>query len=67
MKPTAIFIGYQEALPPDEAVPLFNIRGDHPKRGSTVGADTLVREGIHVPHNTPSYAIWLQRKASRVG
>ena len=67
MKPTAIFIGYMESTRPDESLPLFNVRGEHPLRGSTVGADTLVREGIPVPHNTPSYAIWLQRKAARVG
>lgn len=55
--PRAEFIGYN---PPFEDLPagaLYNIRGAHPRTGSTVGVGTLRQQGIPVPE-TPTYEAW---------
>jgi hypothetical protein len=57
----AVFIGYQN-IPGEKAAPFFTIQGIHRQSGSTVDANTLVREGISwQPWRIPSYAHWIKR------
>ncbi|MCB4755945.1 MAG: hypothetical protein LHV69_02765 [Elusimicrobia bacterium] len=52
------FLGYQE-VSGEPPIPLFNIRGRHGRRGSTVDANTLVREGIPLGKaKAPSWKDW---------
>ncbi len=62
--PRAEFLGWQPGfsdLPPQ---PLYNIRGRHPRTGSTVGKDTLERLGIQVPE-TPPFEEWQKQRKER--
>jgi hypothetical protein len=56
-QPYATFVGFFEqpdGLPP---FPVYNIGGNHPKRNSTVGMDTLWENEIERPW-TPSFKDW---------
>ncbi len=56
--PRAVFLGWQDLTDiGEESFPLYNVRGEHPKTGSTVGADTLRSLGIEIPA-TPSFDEW---------
>lgn len=48
-----------QVTPPEfgPSFPLYNVRGEHRLTGSTVGVDTLKREGIALPE-TPSMEDW---------
>lgn len=46
---TAEFLGWQLGRNGEKLFPLFNLRGNHPKNGSTVGLQTLRDLGVSVP------------------
>jgi len=61
----AVFIGYQED-PELGPIPLFNILGNHPRNGSTVDGNTLIREGIAFPVRiAPTLEEWEKRRKSK--
>lgn len=53
----AEFIGYQEGLPEDTPIPLYNVMGESPRALSTVGSEELKSLGIETP-KTPSFEEW---------
>lgn len=58
-QPGAEFIGWQDMLDePPQA--LYNITGKHYLSGSTVGTDTLKKEGIEIPKTPPAPAWEIQ-------
>ena len=57
----AIFVHYQEQEEGYPPIAMYDIHGDHPRKNSTVTADTLKEDGISVPP-TPTFKEWKSRK-----